>query len=267
MRYDKIHDLRESALSSRRHVECVDCHNPHSIENIQSEPPLASGMIRNVSGVTASGSETRNIEFEYELCFKCHGDNPDRVPSAITRVITQTNTRLEFQPDNPSFHPVTSVGINENVPSLRTPLTVGDMIRCTDCHNSDVNSSVKGPHGSVFAPILAYNYETADFTVESEAAYELCYRCHSRNSILENQSFPQHRLHLDEDIPCSACHDAHGISSVQGNETNNSHLINFDVRIVEKDPSSGLLEFQDNGVFQGQCYLACHGVSHSPETY
>ncbi|MHC4703395.1 MAG: hypothetical protein ACYTFQ_22745, partial [Planctomycetota bacterium] len=87
------------------------------------------------------------------------------------------------------------------------------------------------------------------------------------NSILGDESFPQHRKHLEDKIPCSACHDAHGISSAQGSSTNNSHLINFDTAIVSADPQTDRLEFVDMGVFSGECFLTCHGESHSPKGY
>jgi ribosomal protein L40E len=226
--------------------------------------------MRHITGVTITGAFTQQVQYEYEVCFKCHGDNPNRVQSNISRQITQTNTRLEFAPSNPSFHPVASSGVNLNVPSLIPPVTVARIIYCTDCHNSSSDS------GSDYPPLLAYRYETADYTRESESAYELCYRCHSRNSILSNESFSKHREHVEEapcsvchdaHAPCSVCHDAHGISSAQGNSANNTHLINFDISIVRSDSTSGRLEFEDQGVFHGQCYLECHGKAHSPLSY
>ncbi len=268
MRHQRIHDPRESALSSPMHVECVDCHNPHSARSTQSLPPAVPGAMWGVSGLTATGVVAQKAQYEYEVCFKCHADNPDRIPSTITRQITQTNVRLEFQPSNPSFHPVVSPGANRNVPSLRSPLTIASMIYCTDCHNSDSASAATGPHGSNYPNLLAHRYETADLTPESAFSYELCYnRCHSRNSILNNESFPKHSEHLKQAIPCSACHDAHGISSTQGTSITNSHLINFDRRIVGADPDTGRLEFQDLGVFRGRCWLMCHDRKHSPEEY
>ncbi len=64
--------------------------------------------------------------------------------------------------------------------------------------------------------------------------------------------------------PCSACHDAHGISRTRGNSRNHSHLINFDLNIVQ--PAGGALgarlEFVDTGRFSGSCTLVCHGVTH-----
>ena len=273
--YSGIHDPKESPTSTAQHVDCVDCHNPHAVgKSGSSYTTLVSGAMQGVSGVTASGSITQQIQFEYEVCFKCHGDNPNRIDSTITRQITQTNTRLEFDPSNPSFHPVEALGINQNVPSLKSPWTIASLLSCTDCHNSDSSSGLKGPHGSNYSPLLAYNYETSDFTEESSFAYELCYQCHSRNSILNDESFDKHKKHIVGErghtgggVPCSVCHDAHGISSAQGTTLNNSHLINFDRSVVASDPTTGRLEFVDKGVFKGECYLICHGQKHSPKDY
>jgi ribosomal protein L40E len=259
--------LKETPMTAAVHVECVDCHNPHAIQDTQSQAPFVHGAMRDVTGVTASGSVTEKVQYEYEVCFKCHADNPNRIGSRITSQITQANTRLEFDPTNPSYHPVVSSGVNLNVPSLKSPLEVSSLIYCTNCHNSDSASGTKGPHGSNYPNLLAYRYETSDFTQESEFSYELCYQCHSRNSILNDESFSKHSKHLSEEIPCSACHDPHGISSAQGSQIGNSHLINFDISIVSPDSATGRLEFEDLDVFHGQCYLECHGKQHSPLSY
>ncbi len=64
-----------------------------------------------------------------------------------------------------------------------------------------------------------------------------------------------HKVHIiDEQTPCNACHDPHGISSSQGNTTNNTHLINFDLSIVQQT-MSGNLRFEDQGSFAGRCYF------------
>jgi len=266
-KYHGVHDPRESTTFSVMHVECTDCHNPHSNSNIPVQAPVIPGVMQNVSGVTILGSPTEKAKYEYEVCFKCHGDNTNRISSQITRQITQTNTRLEFDPSNPSYHPVVSSGRSQNVPSLITSMTVTSIIYCIDCHSSDSTSKTKGPHGSINKHLLAGRYETSDFTQESSFSYELCYKCHSRNSILNNESFVKHKEHLDEQIPCSACHDPHGISTAQGTTLNNSHLINFDISIVQADPTTGRLEFEDTGLFHGRCYLKCHNKTHSPGGY
>ncbi len=267
--YEGVHDIEEVVESADQHVECVDCHNPHAmVQSMGSEQaPQVRGSSNAVSGVTAEGSVIEHASYEYEICFKCHGNNPNRIDSDISRQITQTNTLMEFDQANPSYHPVTVQGTNTNVPSLKPGMDESTIIYCTDCHSSDASSSVKGPHGSQNPYLLAYQYETADDTEESYMAYELCYQCHDYESILKDESFKHHKKHLKKKMPCSTCHDPHGISSDQGNSMNNSNLINFDISIVFPDPETGLLQFEDEGLFRGLCYLECHNKKHSPESY
>ena len=139
------------------------------------------------------------------------------------------------------------------------------MIFCGDCHNSDQGkgaggSGPSGPHGSLYAPILERQLTLSDGSQESSGAYALCYKCHNRSSILADESFPLHRLHVvDEQTSCLTCHDPHGSAQ-------NTHLINFSSRSVQAD-SRGRLEFIDEGPQRGSCALSCHGVEHSPATY
>ncbi len=271
-----VHDAAETPFTMRRHVECVDCHNPHA-----ARPSLASivrgslgdrvrGPNSHVSGVTATGRETDDAAYTYEICFKCHGDSVARPRLRTARDVSQTNTRLEFQTANPSFHPVAGPRRNQDVASLIPPLRVGSVITCTDCHNSaDARafggSGANGPHGSIFEPLLVRNYDTDDFTTESAQAYSLCYGCHDRDSILGDETFSRHRRHVvDLRAPCSTCHDAHGIYRGQGNATNHSSLINFDRTIVSpaETPTGRRLEYQDTGRLAGNCTLTCHGFAH-----
>lgn len=271
-----VHDPKESPFTMRRHSECVDCHNPHAAQ------PDSIGLVRgtlgqtvkgpnqHVKGIRIGGTETDNSTFLYEICFKCHADSVARARRGDSRQITQSNTRLEFQTSNPSFHPIAGPRRNSDVVSLISPLRVGSVISCVDCHNSDNaramgGSGANGPHGSIYEPLLVRNYQTDDFTAESAGAYALCYGCHSRDSILGDDSFPLHRRHVvDLRAPCSACHDAHGIYRGQGNATNHSSLINFDLSIVSSadTPAGRRIEFTDNGRFAGSCTLTCHGVTH-----
>jgi predicted CXXCH cytochrome family protein len=271
------HDSTEDPRTMRRHVTCADCHNPHAVaRDLVSRPgsptvTMLSGLMRYVSGVNIFGRPIEYARQEYEVCFKCHAESLSRPRrTTINREVYQTNTRIEFQPTNPSFHPVTGPRNNRDVVSLRPPWRVGSVMRCTDCHNSEASSASigggqAGPHGSIYEPLLVENYSTHDFTTESARAYALCYRCHERASILGDESFPLHNRHVvNGRAPCSACHDAHGISRTQGNNTNHSNLINFDRAVVQ--PASGGLgariEFEDQGQNRGSCTLTCHGVVH-----
>lgn len=260
--YNQIHDPTENTDPAVAHVECEDCHNPHAVNNTVANAPDANGFLTGVRGINQSGNPVNTIQYEYELCYRCHADNPV-VTSTITRQIEQSNVRLEFEQTNPSFHPVGGVGQNADVPSLIAPLNESSIIYCSDCHSSDGVGSPAGPHGSIYPAILKYRYETADYTQESFANYELCYSCHSRTSILNDDSFGEHDTHIrGEDTPCSVCHDPHGINSSQGNVTNNSHLINFDVNVVQA--RNGSLRFVKTGTNRGYCLLRCHGRNHGP---
>jgi len=258
-----------------RHVTCVDCHDPHAANAQTAVKPAVSGALAGVKGITAAGGIIQPVDREYELCFRCHGDSVVRGPATVTRQFIQTNTRLQFASANQSFHPVEAQGQNvNNVPSLIAPLTTASLTACTDCHNSDSSpaeggSGANGPHGSIFAPILERNLNIQDFQGESAQAYALCYKCHSRDSILANQSFNAvnglgqergHRFHIvDQSTACTTCHDSHGVANVP-------HLINFNTSYVTPG-SNGRLEFVSTGSYSGNCSLTCHGKDHDALAY
>jgi predicted CXXCH cytochrome family protein len=263
-----VHDPVEPAVVETRHVECGDCHDPHATRMGRSPGDTPA----NVRGVNIAGAEIAEATRTFEICLRCHGGSPNQPTARTPRQHTQANIRLKIQPDNPSFHPVASTGRNLDVPSLIDPWNEQSIVTCIDCHNSDEAVSAggtgpEGPHGSSFEPILVRNYQTLDNTIESASSYALCYECHSRDSILNDESFEGHGKHIrDEETPCNACHDPHGISSTQGNEVNNSHLINFDTSIVFPN-SNSLLRFVDNGDRAGSCDLLCHGKEHDNFDY
>ncbi len=267
------HEPTEDYLTMARHVECADCHNPHQANDTPANAPLVSGALLGVKGVDAAGGVVDPSINEYEICFNCHADSaPGPIP--IPRQIPEVNKRQQFALSNPSYHPVEGPGKNANVPSLAgmtlngVPLTTGTVIYCTDCHNNNNGpggggGGPNGPHGSTYDYLLERRNETADFTPESSTNYALCYKCHNRNSILNDDSFDEHDKHIrGEDAPCSVCHDPHG---VDGTASNNTHLINFDTSVVF--PSGGQLWFRDDGVFGGTCRLVCHGEDHNPFNY
>lgn len=251
-----VHDPNEPVVVNDRHVECVDCHNPHSAG--------ASIGVPGISGVTFQNVEVSPITNLYQLCFRCHGDSAGIPAPRTSRQFPQNNIKTMFDPTNSSYHPVAAVGKNINVPSLIPPLSVNSTITCFDCHGSDAGTS-SAPHGSIYAPILKLQNITIDNNPESPAAYALCYSCHDRNAILGNTSFPEHQMHIvGENSPCSVCHDPHGVSATAGGAATIA-LVNFDTNVVL--PSGGIINFTSTGLFSGSCTLVCHGENHAPETY
>ncbi|MFH7325812.1 cytochrome c3 family protein [Desulfurivibrio sp. C05AmB] len=291
--YFGIHDPAEdfSADLLERHVECADCHNPHQVNASRPETPLGqprrvSGATAGVTGITFAGQPLAVAEYEYEICFKCHGDAGFDFlgQDPLQRQIDQQNNRYAFDPDNPSFHPVVEFRSRAGrvaPPSLLAPFDLEErLIGCSDCHNNNDPTGPRGPHGSDHPYLLALNYETEDPFPDDPMysdllAYELCYQCHDRSSLLADQSFREHNRHIvEQQTPCAICHDPHGVSYRDGaTELNNSHLINFatgqylgDDSLVRPD-AQGRLYYQKLGTFSGQCFLNCHGVEHDPKTY
>ncbi len=266
-----VHDPAESPNQMSRHAECQDCHNPHQSGNDAAPAPGVPGALRGVRGLSSSGQVLESISNGYELCYRCHATNQGGSID-VPRQLEQMNVRMEFNRGNPSFHPIEGPGANSDVPSLLPPWTTSSIMTCGDCHQSDSSPTFggtgpAGPHGSVFRGLLGARYETADFTRESASAYALCYRCHSRSSILNDTTFDDHGLHIrDADTPCSACHDSHGIANGTGESGgDHTHLINFDTSIAR--PLNGELFYRDDGFRRGSCTLVCHDKEHDNLDY
>jgi hypothetical protein len=182
--------------------------------------------------------------------------------------------RLMFDPANPSYHPIEAPARNPKGASLISPWTTSSIMYCSDCHDNDQGPKAPtpgtgpaGPHGSSYKHLLAGRYDMDNSnTTESLATYALCYKCHNRSIIFSDQSFRGHDEHVkSRSASCSICHDPHGVSSTQGNSTNNLALINFDKRFVT--PTSGGLLRAEFTSTQIRCYLVCHGKNHNPESY
>jgi predicted CXXCH cytochrome family protein len=257
-----IHDPTEDLVNAPRHVECADCHNPHAAQS-EVLPTGLSGSLREVAGISAAGTPVAAIQYEYELCYRCHADSLERGESLVIRQFPETNTRLEFDTGNPSYHPVVGAGRNLDVPSLIDPYQPSSVILCSDCHNNDTGPGAgsggpNGPHGSAFPPILERRLDLVDSPGGVRPVADLCYKCHSSASILADESFSEHAKHIDKGITCTACHDSHGVRQ-------NTHLINFNLDAAA--PFSGRLEFVDTGRFSGTCTLTCHGTEHDGLSY
>ncbi len=260
-----LHDPTEDAINPPRHVECVDCHNPHGARAQVATPPEAPGPLFGVKGMNAAGSVVDPLTKGYELCFRCHADSVDRGTALVNRIVPETNTRREFDPGNASYHPVVTVGKNPNVPSLIDPYTESSIIACTDCHNNDQGPGAggngpAGPHGSAFEPILERQLVLTDFVGENSGTYAMCYKCHDRDVLMIEATPGLHRKHVVEKLcACTTCHDPHGVAG-------NTHLINFNPDYVTAG-SNGRLEFIDRGAGSASCSLTCHGQDHEDKGY
>ena len=165
---------------------------------------------------------------------------------------------------------------------------IGSRILCTDCHNSDNNrefggNGPNGPHGSNNDHILERQYLISQVTPgtyptggpgspitnlvqnlqpgdsrlqpNGNGPFAMCAKCHDLNSIMSDQSFTRHSLHLTAGISCSACHSAHGVPVGSAN-VSGERLVNFDVNVVA--PYNGVLSYSG-----GSCTLTCHTKDHN----
>ncbi len=235
--------LPERQPAAQRHVACYDCHNIHTV--------TAAAPFAKVTGYSRARVEMSEAQYEYQVCYKCHSDS-------INLPVDQTDKILEFDPTNPSFHPVEAAGANPSVPSLVTGLTTNSIIKCTSCHGNSNTAGPQGPHGSDEQHLLKARYDTND-GVEGTTVYALCYGCHDRRSIVvDDDSFKRHSRHVvTEQTSCFTCHESHG-------SRQNPHLINFNDAVVAPSPTWGGPDYipDMSGGGQPRCYLTCHGVVH-----
>jgi len=235
------------------HAECVDCHNPHQ--------RILPGMRQTaeVSGYSISGQYLEKATREYEICLKCHSD--------VVGAKSSDDIRVQFDPGVRSMHPVTRPVMAERRISLAASLPSGGTMTCSDCHRSADPDGPRGPHGSMYEFMLSGNYSTDGTGDESPLAYQFCYSCHERSSILGNESFPLHREHIVGDpfkgIPGTSCYTCHSSHSSE----NNTHLIRFNQQVVHETQPGGRVEYRSLGEKSGECYLNCHGHTHDPARY
>ena len=274
-----LRSLPESSPGARRHVTCVDCHDPHEARGATAGATGVGGALAGVWGVDLSGQRVEPARFEYEVCLKCHGDSANkpqpvggRRGDSIRRASGDPNLRMQLSPSAASFHPIALPGRSAAVPGLKQPHNEQSVISCGDCHASDGGpgnggAGPRGPHGSIHPFLLERGYATRAGSVESPGTYALCYKCHDRDVLLSSKSgFPKHRAHVvDWGSPCSACHTAHGVSGERGTPEENAHLIDFDLSIVQV--RAGVRRYRSLGTGTGSCTLTCHDTPHDEKQY
>jgi predicted CXXCH cytochrome family protein len=260
-----VHELGEDPIGMPRHVECADCHDPHAANSALGGPPPATpGAMLSVSGVDAGGAAVAEAAFGYEVCFKCHSGAAATPTAPFPRIEDETDLAVEFDLVNASsFHPIQGPGKGTFVPSLKAPWTTSSVMECSDCHASD--SGAAGPHGSDQPFLLKARYDTVVRMDESPAAFALCYSCHDRTNLMQDNSF-MHDDHVREfRYSCHVCHDGHGLAGTSPSLPGNS-LVNFRSDVVTPT-IGGVLRYTRSSPGNGSCTLRCHGVIHINETY
>lgn len=230
-----LHDRTESAvLNNNRHATCVDCHNPHASQAIQSYgvPPLVRAPQNGLLGVSAADGVTvlNPAVNQFENCLRCHGGSAGKVldpkfgyhPIRVVAGGDPLNVVQEFAITSTSSHPVTHDRASALLqPSLRTQMVqldgvtlgrvVGVRIFCTDCHNSDDNrefggTGPNGPHGSKWTHILERRYEMSQAVVAGQ---------------LITNPYPNPDLTVNG--PYALCGKCHDLSQIVANSSFTEH--------------------------------------------
>jgi len=249
------HEAGEEMIASnfsgqKRHVECVDCHNVHVHTGglHQQGSNRAGGILAGVSFVEANygaapdtfptfqpKDPTFDVEFEYQLCFKCHsywayGSFPPFLPSGGGQ---QTDQSIEFNPNNESSHNVIQSPNLNGVGEFVSPWRSDSRMTCSDCHGSNVSNDPEGPHGSQIQFLLKANWDVTTGQMDRNTNDHICFLCHdystyaqendNRNTGFSEKNFDKnlHGLHAGEENPvanrligCMDCHSKipHGIN-------------------------------------------------------
>lgn len=279
--YTDLHKIDEDLplSSGKKHVECVDCHNPHQAgwqgtplgdpaASLPSVAPDVSGPLRGVRGVDSTGTAVVvPARYEFEICYRCHagvsaGQFVSLSAQQPQRFYSDEDESSRFSAANPAFHPLTSDRQGSGR-SLRSAYQAGMLrIYCNDCHDS---------HGSD-QPHMLREENPDTFPLAAISSYPLCFQCHDPDFLLNPLLSPHadsallHQKHVlglhdngdSRQTPCSVCHDPHGTPLSQGaNLTNAAHLVNFDTRYAGPAP-----------VFDAvarSCTVSCH--QSNPRSY
>ncbi len=199
-------------------------------------------------------TEVDDIQYQYQLCLKCHsyyayGPNPPQDPwnefNWAAHGINgpgwngqQTDQSMEFNPNNPAFHPVAASNYSNNdfkwdvspftdySTSLLGDLSANSTMGCVDCHSNENYVELglpKGPHGSSVWPNIWAPYD-GNTGRRSTMATHICFKCHRADSYGASGCSDNHasetgygsssrgNLHCyhvnGEDLRCTFCHNA-----------------------------------------------------------
>lgn len=211
------------------HVECSDCHNSHTAGNTRHSSPVAAtykistdvnSPLHGTAGVSVSSypdwvtkqsaagygyiegagvknNSTSGVDYEYQICFKCHSDfawGGAVPPTSPSLNAPMTNQAVEFGNNGTlSWHPVAfttgrTVGTLLTTPVDWNASKGSQMMYCSDCHTTnDGPAYPQGPHGSTKKFILSADFDDT-LTYGSQGTYQfssdLCFSCHDSATYL-----------------------------------------------------------------------------------
>lgn len=299
-----IHDAAESLpVSNGRHAECPDCHNSHaaSAQIGTAVPPALPDNLAGVSGYDTGGAQ-KPATREYQVCFKCHADSPNKPQNSTYQVYGRTPSRypqgtmpagFPVSPPTPSdqynvrLQFMSSIGHNvmgfSTVTTPNTtlrpymlnldgtnnedrPLTTASQLYCSDCHNNEDSRSFAGagPNG----PHASSYPHILQLNLYQEPASGGSGNNASGYDLCRKCHDLTNINNIDPHDPhlsygCTTCHDPHGV--IGGTAAANRAMMNFDTAIVTTATTN--FGYYYRGAGSKGCYLRCHNQNHNPETY
>lgn len=261
---EHAHVSTETVPVEDRHVTCADCHNVHeTTATVAAAAPAGYGAIKGSRGtaVTNTGpgsayslTEKSGVDYEYELCLKCHAS-----PAAVAG---KRDIAAEVNPLNASTHAVQAPSTTASVPvdtfaavSANTFVnniaswTKDSVLYCIDCHTVADPSRPDGPHIGTGSSLLRKPY-FGTLPTDSDL---LCYLCHER-AVYTGSSVTAESLFLH--APSSGNNDLHGLHVAQGGfSCRTCHVSHGSATRAHLQNDQNLYEHTEYG---GACTNACH---------
>lgn len=267
----------------------------------------AAGQPFTTASYSLQPLNSATTNYEWQICFKCHstfatlpgytvgsGDFlANKITSSATGQVQEyRDVGRAFNPNNPSFHPVTAQGRNTTIPaaSFNGVWSTTSTMYCSDCHTKAVAASgATGPHGSANMHLLEMPFYLQENTHYTEPTWdedighdpnEICFKCHRWETYVQKPGSPGadpvtntnfrkgtnknlHGMHIGKSktagATCYTCHDVHG--------TNSDHLINFNLATVTPGGGRNSISAYETTASGGRCYVTCHAKVHNPLSY
>ncbi|ACH39873.1 cytochrome c [Citrifermentans bemidjiense Bem] len=190
--------------AANKHVDCSDCHNPHTATAANPTKGAMGANPTNSTGNWTAPTAWADVSVaggddEYKICFRCHSGYNTGLSSWSS---AWTDLGKEFSTGNKSYH-----WIEGDRGAAKADTTYGNFnktyiykmmpryngftdaqlrtvrMRCSDCHGSDnAENNPNGPHGSSYARMLKVPagspYTTWNSTSQVGGANVWCFNCH-----------------------------------------------------------------------------------------
>jgi predicted CXXCH cytochrome family protein len=180
----KFNYMKRFTINEKRLVltdSCAGCHDPH----------MTNGEELKTYAFDERGNATSTRRrYVGELCYGCHAgiEAVSVERSSDIGILTGSSAKSRHRMGS-------TADSRKDLPSLKRILDQKPL-DCISCHNNP-SDGAKGPHFSPYPSLLVASFGRELYGAASEDdANALCFRCHDKDSIEADQSFPLHREHV-----------------------------------------------------------------------